>query len=313
MWFGRDPESVRALEDEGHDAIGRGDLHAALAAAERLLAMGWSGGFEIKALALHRGGQIDGALATLEEGVKLAPQAWVLWQLLGNLRSDAGQLDAALEAFDAALVCPDASESTVRFNRAILQHRRGEPGAALDDIEPILALPRPPTFAEDALSLAARCLAELGRAEDGLTLVTSALAACADDDARRPRLEAERALALDRLGRDPTEALEAALHHGVVTPELLAMLRRVRPPAADAPKRYRLVLQAEAKAAEATGMLRVFDLVAADEAQALELGRALFPRDARASVAVEEITVLEEPTALEPGVHGASGLILFDG
>ncbi len=311
MWFGRDPDAARALEEDAHAKLADGDVDGALAAAERLLQMGWSGGFEIKALALQTRGDLDGAIATLEEAVRVAPAAWLLWQLLGNLRSDAGRLDAAVEALDAALACDGASESSVRFNRAIVQHRRGEPGAALDDLEPILALPRPPAFAEDALSLAARCLAELGRADDGLTLVTSARDVCAPDDPRRPRLEAERAVALDRAAQDPDDALDAALHAGVITADLLALLRRRRPPACEAPRRLHLVVQGELTAPGVAGVMRWVEVVADDEAQALALAVAILPEPARASAALEQLQVVEPSTDAEPGVHAASGLVYY--
>ena len=176
MWFGRDQDSAYDLEAKAHGLLDAGRTDEARAIAEQLLSMGWSGGFEVKALAQQQAGELPGAIATLEEAVSKVPNLWHLWQLLGNLRSDAGDLDGALEAMNQALGCEAVSEPALRFNRAIVQHRRGEPGKALDDLEMIMALPRPPEFAEDVLSLAARCLSELGRAEDGLTLVEPWLA-----------------------------------------------------------------------------------------------------------------------------------------
>lgn len=311
MWFGRDQDSAYDLEAKAHGLLDAGRTEEALQVAEKLLAMGWSGGFEVKALAQHQAGELEGAIATLEEATAKVPNVWHLWQLLGNLRSDAGQLDGALEAMNEALGCEGVSEASLRFNRAIVQHRRGEPGKALDDLEFVMALPRPPEFAEDVLSLAAKCLSELGRAEDGLTLVESALEACAEGDVRRPRLHAERAVALDRLGRAPEESLAIATEAGVATPDLLALVRRVAAVSCEAPKRFRLVTQSAVDRGEVKGCFRVFDVVADDEAQALSLCVATLPPDAREAAAIEESAVLEDPTALEPGVHAASGLIWF--
>lgn len=311
MWFGRDQDSAYDLEAKAHGLLDAGRTDEARAIAEQLLSMGWSGGFEVKALAQQQAGELPGAIATLEEAVSKVPNLWHLWQLLGNLRSDAGDLDGALEAMNQAIGCEAVSEPALRFNRAIVQHRRGEPGKALDDLEMIMALPRPPEFAEDVLSLAARCLSELGRAEDGLTLVESALEACAEDDPRRPRLEGERAVALDRLGRDPSESFAAASEAGVATQDLLALRRRLHPASCSAPKRFRVVTQSPMDHPEIKGCFRIFDVVADDEAQALALAADTLPVGARDGAAIEESAVIEESTELEPGVHAASGLIYF--
>ncbi|MEL6715618.1 MAG: tetratricopeptide repeat protein [Planctomycetota bacterium] len=72
----------------GFEALERGVHVAALAAAEELRALRNTAAFEIGALAHLRAGRADEALQMLEEGVEHGPDVWLLWQLLGNDRSD---------------------------------------------------------------------------------------------------------------------------------------------------------------------------------------------------------------------------------
>jgi tetratricopeptide (TPR) repeat protein len=48
----------------------------------------------------------------------IAPSVWLLWQLLGNYRSDLGRYDAAHDAYARALECPGVEPSSVHLNRA---------------------------------------------------------------------------------------------------------------------------------------------------------------------------------------------------
>lgn len=322
MWFGSSEDAAKRLEAEAHARLQDGDLDAALSLSEQLLEMGWSGGFEVRALALAQGGRSAEAIATLEGAVEKAPSVWSLWQLLGNLRSDAGDLDGAIEALTRALRCDGVSESTVRFNRAIAHQRRKDPGAALDDLEPVLALPRPPDFAEDALSLAAQCLAELGRRDEAVSMIEIALDACAEDDPRRPRLFAELAVALDRAAKDATsvrDAFERATEGGATTTALLSLGRRLDPEPAGGgspitSRRRRLVVQA-ARAmpgGAALSFLRVFDVVATSPEEALTMSRRYLEVSSRDGARIERCDELEEAIGLELGVYAASAPIYFE-
>lgn len=307
VWFGAREETARRLEAEAFEAIEAGDWDAAEARAGELLAMGWSGGFEVRALAAQGRGDVEGAARVLEDGVEKAPGACPLWLLLGNVRSDLGRFDEALDAFDRALSCEGSDAASVRFNRAIAEHRRGEPGAALRDLDLVLALPKPPPFAEDALALAADCLASIGRGADAVSMVRAAYDRCAATDPRRPRLAAELAVALDRHGATEEAAarFEEAAGAGVATASLLALGRRLRPLEARAPRLFRLVV--EAPHPGVAGVLRVLEVAADDVAQALEAARVYAPEGAT----LHEHEDCGEASG-EPGVRWASGLVLFD-
>lgn len=311
MWIASKEERARKLEQEAHQALEDGALDEAERAAQALLDLGWSGGFELKALVARARGDDEGAIRILEEGVSQAPQVWILWQLLGIVRSDQGQYESAMAAFGRALACDPCDAVSVRFNRAIAQHRAGNPGAAWDDLEPILALSKPPPFAEDALSLAAECLADLGRPEDGLALVRAAHNACDPSDPRRGRLDAELAIALDRAGEDPREAFERAADAGIATPAFLALGRRLRPTPSSAPRLHRILVNAPApEGTDAHGMMRVFEVVADDATRALEAARVYLPLASRDAAQMEHHEELGEATG-EAGVLSASGFIYY--
>lgn len=316
MWFGTREDEVRRLQAQGLEALDRGQWAEAEAAASRLLELGWSGGFELRALAAQARGELARSREILEAGVSTAPSAWTLWHLLGVIRSDQGALDEALDAFERALGCEGADRISIGFNRAVAHERAGACDRALADLEPILSLSRPPPFAEDALSLAASCLAQIGRAEDALAMVQAAYDACAHDDPRRDRLSAELAIALDRAGGDATRVralFDAAAKAGVATPALFALGRRLSGARVHRPRRHRLVVQFPAPPhVSAAGALRVFEVVADDPRQALELASVYLPADARAGATLDEHQdggPSEEP---EAGVRWASGFVYYE-
>lgn len=312
MWFGSVEERVRAIEARAHEALEAGEHDDADRLGDELLELGWSGGFEVKALSARGRGDDAAAVRVLEEGVSRAPQAWQLWHLLGIVRSDRGDLDASMDAFARALACDRCDAASVRFNRAIARYRAKDPGGALDDLELLLALATPPPFAEDALALAASCLAELGRSADGLALVRAAHDACQPDDPRRARLTAELALALDRAQRDEGEVRAAfirAAEGGAATPAFLALGRRLAKISARAPRMLRIVVDVpEGKG----GALRVFEVAADDVEQALELTRPYLPASSRDRARIDEQHDIGEAPAGELGVLWASGFVRYD-
>jgi hypothetical protein len=73
MWIRKKEDEARAMHDEALARIEEGDLAGAEALAARLEAIGWSGCFEIQALARRKAGDRAGALAALDRGLEVAP------------------------------------------------------------------------------------------------------------------------------------------------------------------------------------------------------------------------------------------------
>lgn len=313
MFFGGE-ERARAMENEAYERLQEGELDAAEALGSQLVAMSWSGGFEVLARVAHARGQTDLAIATLEDAVVSVPTAWPLWLLLATLRSDAGRTDAALLAF-AEAVAKSEGEASVHYNRAVTYHRMGRPDSALDDLDRVLALAEPPPFAEDALGLALACLGDLGRHEEAVGLAQSTFAECAEQDPRRPRVAAELALVLARANASEDAqraALETALDAGYGSAPLAALVRKLEPTNAPIAQRMRFVLQSDWPHAGAAGFFQIFDVVGTDETAALALCRRFVHKELRQGARTESCEVVEAHTQLEPGVHAVSARIFYE-
>ena len=95
----------------------------------------YTGGFEVAALACRAEGDLARAAEHLELGLARAPELWMLWQLLGNTHSDLGRFDRAEDAFRRGLECSETYEESLRFNLALLEVRRGNARAGLEQMQ----------------------------------------------------------------------------------------------------------------------------------------------------------------------------------
>lgn len=168
---------VQGLIEEADEALAEGDLKAAQAAGEALLAARHTYGFEVLARMHQQRDDLPAAIGVLEDGVKKAPRAWPLRLLLGEVLSDSGDYDAALAAYDAVLAIEGADVDAVHINAAIVLHRAARYEEALARLD------RAPGEADESLFAAARIRAEIlnilerpdeaiAAAEEGLKRVT---------------------------------------------------------------------------------------------------------------------------------------------
>jgi len=123
------------LWDEAQVLLGEGAYEEVLRIAERLERERYTGAFDLAARAYASMGKRREAIAALERGVAVAPQAWPNWELLGSYRSDEGEFDAAASAYRSALECEAVWVDSVRLNQAILADRRGSFAEALATVE----------------------------------------------------------------------------------------------------------------------------------------------------------------------------------
>ena len=121
-----DRQVVDDMLEKAFGLIQQGDAEAAIVVGKQLLDVRNARGFEIIALAYEQQGRSDEAIAVLKDGVAKVPGAWPLWELLGNIYSDLGELPSAHDAYQKAQSCPKADMSSINYNFAILLKREGK-------------------------------------------------------------------------------------------------------------------------------------------------------------------------------------------
>lgn len=323
MWMRKREDEARAMHDEALARIDEGDLAGAEALAQRLEAMGWSGCFEIQALARRKGGDREGALAVLDRGIEQAPELWLLHQLRGNVLDELGRANDAIAAYDAALRCDGVSAGSVRYNRAVARLRAGDPGGALADAEHVITESPEAPFAGAALAVAVDALIALGRGEDAVAIVDHAIGATGSADAARAvaTLEGIRAKALLAAGRAREEVVAACTRAieggggGRDVADVLAALAVED----DLPRtRFHVVIEVSVDPANraplpdgATGYFRTMQVVATDEDEARALAITLEPRALLPGARVHSLTVVERDPSTRSRLVAPSGRLYF--
>jgi tetratricopeptide (TPR) repeat protein len=281
-------ERAHQLMSEGEEALQRGDFDSAERSARDLIKVGFTGGFELLARVRVEQGRIADAIATLERAVSVAPSVWLLWQLLGNLRSDDGRYDAAREAYARGMACDGADLGSLRINLSIAWLRARDATAALAVCDEITD----PAWAIARRQVRVSALAELGRWEDVLrdtSVVPAELKeACerqdGDETLRSLAMTcASRAEALLHQTRDLAAARTcalASLEGNWDPPKALEVLRELAGTRSPNARFLRLHIKggwsqpadAEMKIA---GFLRLYDVVADDAEEGLRFAREL--------------------------------------
>ena len=323
MWIRKKEDEARAMHDEALARIDEGDLAGAEALAARLEAIGWSGCFELQALARRKAGDRPGALAALDRGIELAPELWLLHQLRGNVQDELGRFEDALASYDAALACEGVTTSSVRYNRAVTRLRAGDPGGALSDAEHVITEAPEAPFAGAALGVAVDALLALGRHEDAVSIVDHAIASVVGAGAASAvaMLEGTRAKAMLAAGRAREEieaALGRAIEGGGASKDVADVLAALAPEDELARLRFHVVIEVSVPATEraampegATGYFRTMRVIATSEDEAKTLATSLEPRTLLAGARVHTLSAEGPDASTRSRVALPSGRLYF--
>lgn len=315
-------EEVERLMDQAYGLIDSFQCEEALEVGEKLKQLGYSGAFEVMALAHQALGEGDKAIAVLNEGLEKAPHVWVLWHLLGNLLSDKGEHTEAQHAYEMALACPTVNKSWVNYNLAVLRGRQGRYEEALDTCLHITS---------DELRTAVRLLTasllnSLGRHDEAIQLAEEMIAEISAQE--EPSEEDLRSLgtAYAELSRGLYEgkdvrdlALEAAFTALTFNKSdwlALKMIRDIRDRRVEDSRWFKVVIEGRwyepfEGRKELPGFFSSYELVAGSREQCLDLIKEIEHEKVRDSLAVEQIETLE-PAPGEPlGVYWRSGYAFF--
>lgn len=318
-----EPESLMAV---AFRLLKENDPEKALKIARRLEKMRYSGAFEIQALAYDDLDRKQKAIEVLEKGTRTVPDVWLLWQLLGNYRSDLGHYAKANEAYEAGLVLEGADRLSLSSNYALALVRQGEIDRAeeiavrmlndegFDQADPGAKFLLHGTYIEvlhnkardDELIAYVRRLPLQDADEDSAVYVAGIMALCAhalwrkgqDDEAKT---ELARAITKDKHSEKVQWAFRE-IYGGQGDDEL---------------NHYRLLIHGTwSEPFEAgeplPGFYTTYEVVAEDENEAMDFVRAFEPESVRESLAIEESEVLRR-YATHKGVYMTSGYGFFPG
>ena len=122
------------LTEEAFAALEAGQGRRVAEICAELRDMHYSSCFEIEALLALDQNLPARALEVLDEGLKVVPELWQLWQLRGNILSDGGQWEEALDSYKRALNLEGADNNALRLNRATALWRMEQIDEALDEV-----------------------------------------------------------------------------------------------------------------------------------------------------------------------------------
>lgn len=304
---------IQQLIDEGTQALEEDDLDRAEELARRILDARHSYGFELLARVHQAREDLPRAIEVLEEGVSKAPRAWPLWLLLGEYRSDHGQYDLALVAYDTALRLEGVDPDEVHLNAAIVHERAGRSEEALMRLHEVRGTSR--EIAMNAARIRADILLDLDRPEPAIAAAQSGLALADDETAGSDLAPLHAALARAAWTKNDREtalrhAWEALEHHPDET--ALWLVREMEGEYSDRARYYRISVLGHAPA----GMFeervphvffRKFDVVADDEEEALRFITRLEPPTMREGLRIDAVEVLQDAPDQPKGVYWVSG------
>ena len=306
---------VQQLIEEGSEALERGEYERAQHIAERIIEARHSYGFELLARVHQERENLPRAIAVLQEGVSKAPRAWPLWMLLGELRSEHGEYDQALLAYDTALGLDGVDADEVHVNAAIVHERAGRPEDALMRLHEVRGANG--ETAVVAARVRAQILLEMERADAAAAAARDGLARATGDTPEKEiaPLYAALAKALWMKGDLETAlhfAWESIAHHAEET--ALWLVREIEGEYSGTAKYYRILVngrwsqEIEGEDDEVDGFWRKYDVVADDEEEAMHYIARLEPEEVRGTLTADDVEIVDDDASEQPkGVYWCSG------
>lgn len=314
-----------ALMSDAFALLQDGKPEKALEIGRKLERQQYSGGFEIQALAYADMDKLPKAVRVLEKGTGIVPDVWLLWQLLGNCRSDLGRYADACEAYVTGLALEDADQVSLKSNYALALLRKGD----IDKAEEISGQLLNDKKFEEA-DQGAKFLAYASHIEilhqrilddEVIRFYRSLTLDDADDDAvvYVPGIVALYAHALWRNGEEAEGKTELAraIAKDKHNQKVHWVFREIYGgTGGEKLNYYRLLVhgtwpRSAAGERSSLGFYTSYDVVAQDEAEALAFVKAFEPKPVRPTLAIEKAKILGRRTD-HKGVYATTGYEFYD-
>jgi tetratricopeptide (TPR) repeat protein len=304
---------VQALIAEAETALLEGKYDCAQRAAEQVIAQRYSYGFELLARVHAHRDNLPRAIAVLQEGVTKAPRAWQLWMLLGEYRSDHGDFDGALAAFDRALGIDGVDADEAHINAAIAHDRAGRAEDALMRLHEVRGKNDDTAIA--AARVRAAILLELERPDAAAAAANAGLARVREESAAVDVAQLYAALAKAEWMKSRRDA---ALHYAWEAVALdatdetaLWLIREIEAEYSPDAKHYRVIIHGRDEGFDADGFWRKYDVVADDEEEAMTFIRRIEPEHIRDSLRLDEAQIVDAASDQPKGVYWCTSYAFY--
>ena len=304
---------VQQLIAEAETALLEGKYDSAQRAAEQVIAQRYSYGFELLARVHAHRDNLPRAIAVLQEGVAKAPRSWQLWLLLGEYRSDHGDYDAALAAFDTALGIDGVDTDDVHINAAIAHDRAGRAEDALMRLHEVRGLNDESAVA--AARVRASILVAEERPDAAIAAANAGLARVTDEMNAVDIAPLHAAVAKAEWLKGNREA---ALHHAWNAIALdssedtaLWLVREIEAEYSRSAKHYRVIIHGRDDGFDADGFWRRYDVVADDEEEVMHFIRRVEPEHIRSTLRLDEAQIVDETPDQPKGVYWCTGYAFY--
>ncbi len=314
------------LMHEAYDLIEFEEYDKALAIADRLEQLRYTGAFEIRALVYGDQADYEQAIAVLEEAVDKFPALWRFWNMLGNYYSDMEKYDKAFEMYEAGLKCESTDFIGLQFNYALALLRQRDTDTSLAKLAKIYAHPE---FKDVDTAMRLRChalsMSNFNCRKEFRPAIAYFEKLEINDQAKFEngiewaRVLYELAYAHANLQQEDVarDLILSALQFDKHNTELQYLLRELRNDQDyEQAQYYRIMVDGRwhgpiGDDGVVPGFLTSYDVVADSVEEAMEFIKEFEPREVRDSLSVEECEILEsEPQP--KGVYETNGYSFYD-
>lgn len=301
-----DIESLYSLAQE---RLAEGRYAEAKELGHQLLKFRFTGAFEVLAKAFHGSGEVQVAVRVLESGLKEAPTVWLLWLQLGNYRSELGDLNGAVEAYDQARRCPGAEADQIDFNEAFMRSKYGNKSTALELFRKVYRETQDKKLRVVALTHRLTTLIELDQITDALMELGEAYLHEADN----AELLSKLAFQLLEKG-DEKDALNLAKQALGLrrAGEVARVVRLLEGQASESAKLFEVKLRGQLEGED--GMLyfhKISRVYADEDEEAMKIALNFEPSDLKEELFVESVELLELQPNEQKGVDWSSALLFY--
>jgi len=318
-------DKCESLMAQASEHIDSENFRAALKIGEELEKLKFTGAFETQALAYAAMGKKKKAIKILEKGIKIAPDIWLLWQLLGNYYSDEGRFDKSMYCYEKALISKDPDKVSLLYNYANMLKRNGRYDLAETKLAEIF---QSSEFYGVDKELAMLCFSlQMGlfnkferyrEAEDAFNDCLKHPSFNTDYSSGFSRVLAEYANTLLKTQRlkEAEEMSVKAIQNDRRNTDAQNILREIRSQNDFSNAIYMRIMvhgkwfESENEQKELNGFFSTYDVVADDEEEALSFIKEIEPKEIRSALKIEEVKILRSPKQPK-GIYKTSGYCLY--